>query len=1009
MAWTNDQIKAINEEGSNIIVSAGAGSGKTAVLTERVIRKLKSGVDVNKLLILTFTKEAAGEMKSRIRASIIKNKLDKQLKLLDSAYITTFDSYANSLVKKYHYLHNISDNFKIVDSSIITIYKYNILENMFLNLYGTEDFDKFISDYCYKDDDNVKKLIISLSSKLDLLPNKEEYLDNYITSYYSEENISNLIDTYLNLIRDKINELKDLYDNFLSYAPSNLIDKLNTYFKPLFNSNTYDDWVLFKTLPTIRFMGVPEEVKDLAEDIKVKKDEIKELLRFDEVSEIKDSILKTKEYATVIIKIIKELDEKVNEYKNKMEAYEFTDIAKMAIKTVKDYPDIRNEIKNYFNEIMVDEYQDTSDLQEEFLSYIDNANIYMVGDIKQSIYRFRNANPYIFQNKYESYSRHNNGIKIDLLKNFRSRKEVLDAINNIFNNIMDNDIGGANYQLEHNMVAGNTDYDEYKKDNNELEIYNYLDNEEDKKEEIELFIVSNDIKEKIKNKYKVYDKDKKCLRDITYNDICIITDRNKYFDTYKKILEYHEIPSTVYTDIKITEDMVYMVIKNLFNLVYTIKNNILDDKFRYYYTSVARSFLFSYSDNTIYQLNKDKAFKNDQIFKLCLDLDINNPLPNILYDIINKFDVYDKLNNLANIERNILTISNIIEIAKSVNDLGYSYHDFLEYLDILSDLDLDIKYNVSTKAENAVKIMNIHKSKGLEFSLCYFVGMANEFNYQDIKTKTLFSNKYGLVLPYSKDDTLTDTIVKDLCTNDYYKEEVSEKIRLLYVALTRCKEKMIIVAQLNSEKTKYNNLVPSNIRKGYKSFLDILNSLNIINKYIVNKDYKVDSKYNKVKLKDITNNDYHEKISIKKINMEYKIIDNKHYSHEEINLIDSFDIKSMEYGTSIHKIFEYDDFYNPKSTYVKDFLKNVPNNFINIYHEYEFYDRIDDTEYHGIIDLILEYDTDIYIIDYKLKDIDNPDYLKQIKGYKEHIRKITNKNIKTYLYSIKDNILKEVL
>ena len=148
MGFTKEQLEAINKDGTNIIVSAGAGSGKTAVLTERVIRKLKQGIDITSLLVLTFTNEAANEMKSRIRDAIIKNDLNDQLSLLDSSYITTFDSFAFFIVKKYHYLLNISNNVSIVDSNIISIYKDKIIDEIFENMYGNKEFDKLVDDFC---------------------------------------------------------------------------------------------------------------------------------------------------------------------------------------------------------------------------------------------------------------------------------------------------------------------------------------------------------------------------------------------------------------------------------------------------------------------------------------------------------------------------------------------------------------------------------------------------------------------------------------------------------------------------------------------------------------------------------------------------------------------------------------------------------------------------------------------------------------------------------------------
>ena len=206
MAWTPEQQKAIDLEGSNIIVSAGAGSGKTAVLSERVIRKLKSGVDVNRLLILTFTKEAAKEMKERIRKKIKKEGLTKQLDLLDSAYITTFDSYAYSIVKKYHYELNISKDISIIDSSIINMLKHDYIDIIFDNLYEShnEKFEKLISDFCFKDDKEIKQSIIKISNNLDLLIDKETFLDNYIDKHYNNDYLNSLVKEYNDVLISRI-------------------------------------------------------------------------------------------------------------------------------------------------------------------------------------------------------------------------------------------------------------------------------------------------------------------------------------------------------------------------------------------------------------------------------------------------------------------------------------------------------------------------------------------------------------------------------------------------------------------------------------------------------------------------------------------------------------------------------------------------------------------------------------------------------------------------------------
>mgnify|MGYP004653449341 FL=1 len=987
MANTKEQQWAIDAEGSNIIVSAGAGSGKTAVLTQRVIRKIMSGVDVSKLLVLTFTNEAASEMKNRIRDAIIKNNLTKQLNLLDGAYITTFDSYALSVVKKYAYKLNISKNIGITDSNIITIYKYKVIDKIFDEMYGEEDFDNLINDFCLKDDTSLKKDIIKLSEKLDLQLDKEKYIKDYFLHYDNEEFIGKMINDYMHLIRNKVIQLKDIYEEFTSYCSDSLIKKIDEYFNGLFNAVEYDEYVLFMSKSSVRFTSVDENGLVLKEELKKKIEEIKKLLRFKDKNELTLGIEKTRRNIQVILNIISKMDNEVAKYKDKTGSYEFNDIAHMALGIVQNNLEIREEIKNYFNEIMVDEYQDTSNIQEEFVSLISNNNVYMVGDVKQSIYRFRNANPYIFQDKYNRYSKHDGGIKIDLLKNFRSRNETLFNINEIFNLIMDDEIGNADY----------------------LEIYNY-DNEINTmytREEKEIFIISEDIREKIKNKYQVFDKKSNHLRDIKYSDICIITDRNKYLDKYKKILEYEEIPSVIYMDHELTNDNVVLIIKNLISLVDYVNKGIIDDKFRYLFVSVARSFIFTYSDDMIYQIDKNKRYYQDEIIKKCKLINLNNPLEDIINEIFMVFNIYEKLTTLSEIDEYLIRIDNILDIASNLSGLGYNLEEFINYIEDVLNKGLTIKYSTNTSIDNAVKIMNIHKSKGLEFSLCYFTGMHNEFTIKEINDKILVSDKGGIILPYiNENGDISQNILKDLYVDNFFKEEISEKIRLFYVALTRCREKMIIVTSLDKEKNGYGRLVPVNMRLKYRSFLDILNSIDIIDKYVVNKEANYTHDYDIIKLKEITKHTDGEVIDKKEIKINYEVGENKHFSKES-DILDIDSVKAMKYGTLIHEELEYADFDKKNNKYLEKLFNVISSDYINVYREYEFSYQENNIVYNGVIDLMLEYDDYINIIDYKLKNIMDEKYNLQLRGYKKYIESISNKVVNIYLYSlIEDKILK---
>ena len=463
MGWTKEQQDAINLEGKNIIVSAGAGSGKTAVLTERTLRKLKSGIHINELLILTFTNAAAAEMKERIRKAINKTpNLEEEATLIDGAYITTFDSFSLSIVKKYHTRLNITSNIKITDEVIIDIKKNKILDDIMDKYYLSpkEDFTKLIQDFCLKDDKDLKKYILSTYKKIELKYNKEKYLEEYMSSYFTEENISKFIKEYLDLINSYRKNISNLITDLNDYFDGDYVSAIEDQLSKLLHASSYEE--IASSLDFRSLNPVPksshEEGKKIKETISAQIKELKSLLIYQTEEEMKEEILSTKSNVKVIIDIIKDLDKQLTLYKQENEIYNFNDIAHLAIKVVTDFKDVREELTNSFNEILVDEYQDTSDTQEMFISLISKNNVYMVGDIKQSIYRFRNANPYIFKNKYDTYRDTDAGIKIDLVKNFRSRKEVLDNINLLFDLIMDDEIGGADYKASHRMVFGNNTY-----------------------------------------------------------------------------------------------------------------------------------------------------------------------------------------------------------------------------------------------------------------------------------------------------------------------------------------------------------------------------------------------------------------------------------------------------------------------------------------------------------------------------------------------------------------------
>ncbi len=1023
--WTDEQKRAITTDNSNIIVSAGAGSGKTAVLSERVLNKLRNGIHINELLILTFTNLAAQEMSMRIRDKIKEEGLLNELDLIDNSFITTFDSYALSLVKKYHYLLHIKKNINIVDTGVINLEKIRIIDEIFEDKYSRKDikFITMINDLCTKDDKIIRDCILDLATKISIKINPEEYLNNYIDYYYNSSFINSNIKEYENIIIEKVIEIKEILNN-ISYIDCDYSSKMEKIIGNLITCNNYED--IRKNL-NIKLPIIPknsvDELKELKETINNLIKELNNLCEFS-LEELKNQIINTKEYAEVIIDILKEYFKKLNLYKTKYDVYEFNDISSFAYQLLIENPDIKEIVKNSFKEIMIDEYQDTNDAQEEFIKLIENNNIYMVGDIKQSIYRFRNANPNIFKNKYELYKDNKYGIKIDLNKNFRSRSNVLNNINIIFNEIMDLDIGGADYKGSHQLVFGNNIYNLGAEQNYDIDILEYEnESKEFNKEEIEAFIVCKDIIKKINDKYQIYDKKIKGLRNVEYNDFAILIDRTKQFELYKKIFEYHNVPLILLKDENIVEDEIVYIFNNIINLIIKIHDNIFDNSFKHSFISIARSFLFNIDDDTIFDYFSNNNFYNNEIYNICTKISIeldSLTIYQVLNKIIDLFEIYDKLSLVGDIDIKISKIEYILDLSKSLEELSYNIYTFKEYLSNLTIKNQEIKIP-ATNSGIGVRIMTIYKSKGLEFPICYMPELYRPFNISDLKELFTYSNEYGIVLPCFKEGII-NTIRLSLLKNKYLKDEISEEIRLLYVGLTRAKEKLVLINYNNHNKN--TNPLKNYDKLKYRSFKDIIDSVNyVLENYTTNiniDDLNLTKKYNKNAITNI-NIESDNDIIVNEIVDNSYIEEKKVFSHKSNKMVSEEDKKNIEYGKRMHYLLEIIDFKNPDfdkynmSKLEKERITMFLNNKIldnidecNIYKEYEFIYEDKNVVKHGIIDLLLEYKDSLIIVDYKLKNIDNDYYKEQVNGYKIFLNKKTGKNIKCFLYSILDNVIKEV-
>ena len=1008
--YTDEQLEAITTPVYNTMISAGAGSGKTKVLTQRVFNHLANNIDVDRLLVLTFTNAAAAEMKQRVIKLLVEdNSLEPDLKKaqlnkIDSAYIMTFDAYSLFLVKKYHQLLNVDKDIDIADSNIINGITDKFLDEIFEEQYVSNDvFKDIISKYCVKDDDVVKGFVKDLNKKLDLIYDRDNFIKTYNDLFFSTSHLNNELDSYTSLLLQKLKQVDELLNKISE------LDDLNRFFNNWQGINNLSSYEEVRSYVANISAVRKKNKEEYDEDALILKDKIKdiikdinELTKYDK-STLFNDVLINKDYVNCLLELAEELNRRINVYKKENNLYDFIDIAKLAIEVVDKNEEIRESIKNNFYEILIDEYQDTSDIQELLISKISNNNVYVVGDIKQSIYRFRYANPDIFKKKYEDYSKGIGGKKIDLTNNFRSRFEVLRDINLFFNKTMSSSVGGADYTNGHQLVAGNLSY--LKDEKYKCEILSYEKQKGVDSAYIEAQLIADDIKQKV---HSFQLKDHLC----DYRDITILVDRSSKFDVFKEVLTANNIPTFIETEEKMSESDLLTVIRSIFKLLVNYDKHA--------YISLERSFLCETSDEDIFN-----NIKNNIVFDSPTYIKINNiksnidtkTISNILDEIMDSFDVYSKLVKIKDVHASNVKIDYLYQLANNLNNLGYTYKDFNDYLVDVFDREDDIKFRIGSEVENAVRITNYHKSKGLEYNVVYYPCLSYSFNQQDKKGDFLFDKNHGIIMPaFINNRGLRDTFIKELYKYNYDLEDIGEKIRLFYVALTRAKEKMIIINSFDEKIDTVDYPLDDMMKASIKNYSTMLTYIkNDLNHFIVNIDIPeiLENTSNKDIFTTLTKSN---KLVLKpNIEVIPQEVTTSHFS-KSAGLIDQTTLDKMELGTKIHYYLEMLDFKNPDYSYVDNKYINKIKQFMNspllenikeakIFKEYEFMDN----GKHGFIDLLLEYKDKIVIIDYKTKNIDDVHYDEQLNGYRTYIESLTSKPVYCYLYSIIDETYREVV
>ena len=1020
---TDNQKKAVFSEG-NVIVSAGAGSGKTKVLTERVMRKVNEGIKIDEFLILTFTNAAAKEMRDRIKDELIKANNLEEMNKVDSAHIQTFDAYALYIVKKYGYRIGLPSSINNVPEDVIKVKIKNEINNIFDDFYnnGDELFKSFIKTYCTKNDDYAVNFVfdffIYATKQLDF----DEFLDTYVEKYLSKERLEQDLNDFYNFYKGKTELIKNKIEKIDN---EKLKEKLKLFFAPiLFNCPRKDFFAHLEYLRTGGKNGksprMPAKTKNdsegdilIKDELKLIKDELKDI-KFNEDYYYKYDIPNLQNFIPLIIQICKSIRERILNFEKSKGYFTFEDVAHLAYKIVKENEDIRNEIKKKTKLIFVDEFQDNSDLQNDFLSLIEDNNLFCVGDVKQSIYLFRGANPKNFITKYDKYKKKDGGIAIELNDNFRSRKEVVNKINDIFAYIMTNNYGGANYAADHIINAKNRDYEEIGKIDGEhgIVLLSGVLKEGDKRVSYGDLII-NDIKKRIANHQLIYDRKEGRVREVTYKDFAILSATAEgIFEELEKELSSANLPVNAIYNEKLLEDPSILVVLSILKaarilLIGINQENITD--FKHSYVSVIRSFLYRYDDNKIYHLLIDESYKNDEVYlklKTFAYVHKDSALKEIYEDALNEFNVIENLKYLNNPLSYISKLEIFDEKITSMNDLDYELDDFIKYLDILKTNKVEMEAKHDSYSNNAITLTTIHKSKGLEYKIVYLINLKDQKSKRDTY---LINDSYCVSLP-SFACTDKRPIQEKLSQISVQTKFFEEKMRLLYVALTRAEDTCVLVDR--------DNILFSG------KFTDIKNINGVggfLAEEICHTTFK-DSVYAGLSEVEETikdeENDWKNAFTLKdKLNLSFEKAKVKNAASKDLGY--DADPKLLQKGIHMHLLMEEVDFKTKDVSFIKDnwernHIKKVLNCHIFenidkaiIHKEYQFIDYINNKN--GVIDLLLVFEDSAYVVDYKLKHIDDSAYVNQLKVYKNFVESYMKKPCKCYLLSLLDGDLKEVV
>ena len=887
MEWSDKQKLAISLQNKNILVAASAGSGKTAVVIERVMEKvIDYKVDIDKILVLTFTNAAAHELKERLHKAFSKKLVagdrvsfvKKQMKLLKRASITTLDSFCIELVKNNFNVLGIDPNFKICDNIKSEILKNKAMQSVLESKYeNTNDLYKVLELFGGKEE-NLISTLLRVYTYIQSFPYPFKYLKNAIEMYnedildLSETNFGKIImdDAVgnLNILLKRTENLREEIagnDEFVRHVEL-LDDDILILKKCLNESNKWDTFQnelansVFKKNLLVKVSNVElkDKIKDYRNNVLKKEfDKISGSMYENTQNIISDNKV-AYEYLLYLYDFLLLFDKEFTKEKKKQNLLEFNDIHHLALELLYKDEKVTKVAKNLqekYEEVYTDEYQDTDFVQEYILSAVSRENNrFMVGDIKQSIYKFRQARPEIFNKKYETYDNSENDVKIVLDENFRSRKNVIDSINYIFSRIMSKKMGECLYTDVETLKYGakwyrNYESQDYSTEINIIDINNkknkeqYEENQDDTVKEIiemqkfekEAMYIAKRISE-LKNNFKVFDSEKNEFRDARWNDIVILTRAIKGKGSIlEKALKKFSIPA--YCDTS-TNLFLSDEIRQVIAFLRIIDNPLNDiDMLSIMYSVIGNFSLDELANIKLYKDNKkNSVYDSLIIYKNDLELSKNMGLlkDDKLFEkidsflkLIDKFRNYSRIYNISDVlvkmyketsiytqyyldkmcELKIANLNLLIDIARDYEkNNNYTLNSYISYIDNLMKLEnSNGEAKIIGESEDVVRIMTIHKSKGLEFPIVVLCDTTSEYNEKELSNVVVMHQDLGIGINVVNEDygITYPSVIKQAIKNISKRELRSEALRVLYVAFTRAKEKLIVFSSLENYE-KYN-------------------------------------------------------------------------------------------------------------------------------------------------------------------------------------------------------------